>query len=321
MQKVLVTGATGAIGKILVKRLVELGYSVRVFVREKSDLSGIHNSAEIFCGSLFSEKDLTLACRGVDTVFHLAAKLHINNPTPLDDKEIFRVNLDATKLLVRASWKNSVSRFVYFSTINVYGVSEERNIFDESSIPTPVTAYAKSKLGAEKYVLALVSRNTGEPAGVVLRYASVYGPNMKGNYRLLTMLAKAGIKILPGDGLNRRTLIHADDAVYAAISAALHGETPGRFFNITDGSFHSLEAIYSSMLESFGRCPSVIRIPLAPLKLVFSIVDEALCLFMGRRPLISAIEKFTEDMAVDGNLFSNVTDFAVIHNLKNGWHE
>lgn len=321
MQKVLVTGATGAIGKVLVKRLIELGCSVRVFVRSGSDLSGIHNSAEIFCGNLFSEKDLTLACRGVDTVFHLAAKLHINNPTPLDEKEIFRVNLDATKLLVRASWKNSISRFVYFSTINVYGVSEERNIFDESSVPTPVTAYAKSKLGAEKYVLALVNRNTGEPAGVVLRYASVFGPNMKGNYRLLTMLAKAGIKILPGDGLNRRTLIDAEDAVSAAISAALHPETPGRFFNITDGTFHSLESIYSSMLESFGRCSSVIRFPLAPLKLLFSIFDEALSLFMGTRPLVPAIEKFTEDMAVDGNLFSKVTGFAALHNIKNGWHE
>lgn len=70
------------------------------------------------------------------------------------------------------------------------------------------------------------------------------------------------------------------------------------------------------MLESFGRCSSVFRFPLAPLKLLFSIVDEALCIFMGSRPLVSAIEKFSEDMAVDGNLFPKVTSFAVMHNLK-----
>lgn len=309
MQRVLVTGATGAIGRVLVRRLVELGFYVRAFVREGSDISGLDGVGSIVKGDILSEKDLVLACRGIDTVFHLAAKLHINNPDPDEEREIYRINTLSTRLLVRASWRNNVKRFIYFSTINVYGCSEKGVIFDETSPPDPLTTYARSKLDAEKYVLSLADRTTGQPCGVVLRLATVFGPNMKGNYRLLSMMAKAGIRIIPGDGKNRRTLVHENDAVDAAIRAASFDGICGRIFNVTDGRLHSIREIYSNMLDHYGRRKSFVRLDQDSLFFIGAILDKILAFLRIRSFFVKSLEKFNEDMAVGGRLFIETVDF------------
>lgn len=303
MQRVLVTGATGAIGRVLVRRLVELGLYVRIFVRDGSDLSGLDGVSSVFKGNILSENDLCLACKGIDVVFHLAAKLHINNPDHDQESEIYRINTIATKLLARASWKNNVKRFIYFSTINVYGCSKNGMVFDETSPAEPLTAYARSKLDAEKYVLSLVQRATGQPCGVVLRLATVFGPNMKGNYRLLSLMAKAGIRIIPGDGKNRRTLVHEDDAVEAAIKATSLDGICGRFFNVTDGRLHSIFQIYANMLERYGIKRSFVRIGQRPLFVIGAILDKILAILGSRVFFVKSLEKFNEDMAVDGREF------------------
>ncbi len=77
--------------------------------------------------------------------------MHINNPLIDDENEIFRINTYATKLLCEAAWKKNVRRFVFFSTINVYGVSGFGEIFDEKSEPGPLTAYAESKFVEDIY--------------------------------------------------------------------------------------------------------------------------------------------------------------------------
>lgn len=313
MKKVLVTGATGAIGRMLVKRLVDLGFSVRVFVRSGTNILIFPEGVHVFEGNLLSERDLDDACSDIDIVFHLAAKLHINNPLPSEEKEIFRVNRDATRLICRSSWKKGVARLVFFSTINVYGVSEYGQAFDESSPVNPLTAYAESKLEAEKYVLGLCHRHTGHPCGIVLRYAAVYGPNMKGNYRLLSGLAGKGLCLLPGDLQNRRTIIHEDNAVDAAILTALNPGMAGKIFNITDGKIHTLEAIYSSMLEMSGYNPSVMKLPLSIVKPLLKLMDLACGLFLNKTPFMSALNKFTEDMAVEGTLLIKEAGFNTVH--------
>ena len=114
MKNVLVTGATGFIGRLLVSRLVGLGYYVRAFVRTGSDLSGFPPGVDFYEGDFFSEKDLRKVCENIDIIFHLAARLHISNPDPSEEKEIMRVNRDITRLLCQAAWREGVSRFIFW---------------------------------------------------------------------------------------------------------------------------------------------------------------------------------------------------------------
>lgn len=327
LMRVLVTGATGAIGQILVKRLQEKGCNVRIFARHSSDVSHFSDETDIFRGNLASEKDLCDSCEGIEVIFHLAAKLHINNPLPCEEKEIFQINLDSTRLLCRAAWKKGVGRLIFFSTVNVYGVSENGHVFNENSVPKPLTAYAESKLKAEKHVLGLSHPVTGLKSGVVLRYSAVYGQNMKGNYNFLLRLAEKNFGILPGNLRNRRTLVHEEDAVEAAIISAFHPDTAGRIFNITDGSFHTLQAVYTSMINNCislklhnrsARKKRIIMIPLSVLRPVFVILDNMAVLVAKRAPFIHALNKFTEDMAVDGSLFIRTTSFKPEYILS-GW--
>lgn len=327
LMKVLVTGATGAIGQILVKRLQEKGCHVRIFARHGSDVSHFSGETDIFRGNIASEKDLCNSCEGIDVIFHLAAKLHINNPLPCEEKEIFQINLDSTRLLCRAAWKKGVGRLIFFSTVNVYGISGKGHVFNENSVPNPLTAYAESKLKAEKHVLGLSHPLTGLKAGIVLRYSAVYGQNMKGNYSSLLRLAEKNFRILPGNLRNRRTLVNEEDAVEAAITAAFHPDTAGRIFNITDGTFHTLQAVYISMInhginsglhDCSARKKQIIRVPLSVLRPVLVILDHIAVLLARRAPFIHALNKFTEDMAVDGSLFIRTTGFKPEYILS-GW--
>ena len=104
----LLTGATGAIGPTLVNLLLDRGYRVRIFVRKPPE-NRLAGGIEIVHGDLVSGQGLLDAVDGVDTVFHLAAKLHINNPTPDMFDEYRKVNIGGTERLASAADRADVS--------------------------------------------------------------------------------------------------------------------------------------------------------------------------------------------------------------------
>ena len=164
----------------------------------------------------------------MNVVFHLAAKLHINDPSPQLAAEYRRVNVEGTAQLAEAARLAGVRRLVIFSTINVYGCSPPGALLDEQSPLCGDSCYAASKIEAEKIALTTL------PA-VVLRLAAVYGPSMKGNYpRLLRALQQRRFAFV-GKGDNRRTLVHLEDVCAASLLAAEHPRAVGQIYNVTDG--------------------------------------------------------------------------------------
>lgn len=298
----------------LVRELVGRGHMVKVLVR--GDLPGntFPDSVEIVCGDLANPAALEHAANGAEWIFHLAAKLHVNNPKNDLRSEYEQTNIGGTANLIDLARKNKVEKFVFFSTINVYGASGGKQIFDEQSEINPQGFYAESKAAAEKIVLQ-------EKFGVVLRLAAVYGSRMKGNYPRLLDAIKRKRFFYVGDGKNRRTLIHQQDAARAAIIAA-ENAAGGSIYNVTDGEVHQFSEIVAAMADALKRRKPNLRLPLAPINWGIGLAEDLGKLLRVKTPVNRALlEKILEDVAVDGGKIQTELSFQPQFDLLAGWRE
>lgn len=311
----LVTGATGAIGSALIQHLFEHGYQVRALVRSTSLSGRLPESVETVWGDITNCHVLGAAVAATDVVFHLAAKLHTNDPPPSLQSEYHRVNVEGTRCLVEAAQAAGVKRLVFFSTINVYGPTRRGEVMNEDSPLHPDSWYAETKAQGEQIVL------TGLPA-VVLRLAAVYGPSMKGNYlRLLNAIRRERFAII-GDGCNRRTLVHVNDVCTAALTAAEHPAAVGQTYNVTDGHVHTLQEIIDAISAALEQSPPRCHLPARPARVLASVLEDGLRL-LGKKPPIgrSTVDKFVEDIAVSGTKIQRELGYLPLYDLSVGWQE
>jgi nucleoside-diphosphate-sugar epimerase len=257
---------------------------------------------------------------GCNGVIHLAALLHIVNPHPQLQKKYEKINVSGTANVVETGIRLGVERIVLFSSIAVYGECV-RGVITEDNAAHPETFYAQTKVEAEKIVLT-GKRKGGQPLGTVLRLAAVYGSRMKGNYQRLTQ-ALARKRFLPiGNGLNRRTLVYDKDVARAAVLAISHPAAAGRVFNVTDGTFHTLNEIIESISIALGRRPPRVSLPSGIVRSLASAVEGGCGLLGLKAPVTRAmVDKYTEDIAVEGKLIQRELGFAPQYDLQTGWNE
>jgi UDP-glucose 4-epimerase len=318
---VLITGATGAIGPCVVQAFHHAGYRIRTFSHIPPAEGIFPENIEVVIGNVTDKGAVQSAMQGVDAVIHLAALLHIFNPPPQLNEKYEKINVGGTRNVVDAAISAGVQRIVLFSTIAVYGRSREGGILNEQSKTQPETYYAETKLAAEQIVQNAHSTN-GKPLGAVLRLGAVYGSGFRGNYERLTQ-ALARKRFIPiGIGLNRRTLIYDKDVAKAALLAAFHPMAAGRIFNVTDGKYPSMKEIIASICSALGRKSPVFSLPLAPVLLLIDLADKITRALGLKAPLTRAtIDKYTEDIAVDGSLIQKELGFVPAYDLKRGWEE
>lgn len=317
---ILVTGATGAVGPTVVALLLEAGYRVRTLSLDPPPPGLWPADIETQLGDVTDESVVRKAMQGIDGVIHLAALLHILSPRPDLQSEYERINVGGTATVVDASKRADVKRLVFFSTIAVYGLSKG-SILTEDSPPCPDSFYAQTKLDAEKIVLA-AKRADGRPLGTVLRLGAVYGSRIKGNYhRLLLALARGHFTPI-GPGTNRRTLVYDRDVARGALLAADHPDAAGQIFNVTDGQFHTLKVIIQTICNALGRRPPRLALPLGPVRCLVGMAEDC-ALFCGLQSPIrrAMVDKYTEDMAVDGQRFCRQLGFFPQYDLAAGWQE
>jgi nucleoside-diphosphate-sugar epimerase len=317
---ILVTGATGAVGPRVVKSLLDAGYRIRTLSVDPPPENMWPECVEDKKGDVTNPVDVQLAMQGVDAVIHLAALLHIINPHYSLHGIYERVNVNGTAIVVKAASETGVSRIVFFSTIAVYGNSHGQILTEETSTH-PDTVYSQTKLAAEQIVLNSKGAD-GQPLGTVLRLGAVYGSRIKGNYERLTR-ALAHHRFIPiGNGLNRRTLVYDKDVGRAAVLAVSHPCAAGRVFNVTDGEFHTLHEIIESMCLALGRKPPWISLPIGPVCTLIGLIEKG-SRTIGLNPPITQemIDKYTEDIAVDGSLIQKELGFVPRYDLKTGWEE
>jgi len=316
----LVTGATGAVGPGLVGELLGQGYRVRTLARRPVPSLSVDGLVDALWGDLGDRELVARAVSGTDIVFHLAAKLHIPNPSPEMRAEYERVNVEGTRALVEAARAAGVKRLVLFSTVSVYGPTGPEPV-DETAPPNPDTIYGETKLRAEQVALSATEASSGSPMSVVLRMAAIYGPRMKGNYVSLANALAAGRFVPVGNGANLRTLIHERDAVAAAILAAQHPLAAGRVYNVSDGAIHSLSEIMAAICGALGRRPPRLYVPLSAARLAAAMLDTAMAATGRPRRLLSAVDKFVESVAVRADRIQRELGFRPEYDLQRGWRE
>ena len=288
----LVTGATGAVGPSLVAHLIQHGYEVRTFSRSSSIPRTSHPRISHFPGLINDGAALNSALEGVDIVFHLAAKLHIENPAPELRFEYQLVNVEGTKQVASQAAKAGVRRVVYFSTVKVYGIRQRQPI-EETCTPSPKTMYAQTKLEGEWIV-----QSTPGIDSTILRLSPVYGPRLKGSWARLVRAIAHG-RFLPIGNLNNvHSLTHVDDVARAALLVAEHPDAIGRTFNLVGHENPTMRDILGAIYRAYGKQLPNVHFP-SNLALVGSLVMERTLSIIGKRsPLpVESLRQLIEDEA------------------------
>ncbi len=259
VKSVLVTGASGFIGRTLCRRLSEQQVAVRALLRHKCE-GPWQDAVYADIGSGILPKNLM---EGIDSVFHLAGKVHALSEASSDETEYNSINVNGTRVLLEAAATANVRCFVFFSSVKAMGEGGETMLDENCDIP-PETPYGRSKRKAEELVLG----KGYVPHPSVLRLSMVYGPGSKGNLvRMIEAVVKRRFPPLP-QMYNRRSMVHVDDVVQAAILAAENPEASGQTYIVTDGQTYSTRQIYEWISESLDRSVSSWGIPLIMFKMV-----------------------------------------------------
>jgi len=262
--KYLVTGAGGFIGRKLCAVLQENGNEVIAGLRHEEEGPWQQTLLLDLPNSTISPSCLS----GVSCVFHLAGKAHAVSETSGDKQEYVSINREGTRQLLEASKLAGVRRFVYLSSIKVFGEGSEA-VLDERVEPFPETPYGKSKLAAERLVLD--GDYVAEP--VVLRLSMVYGPSHKGNLpRMIEAIANGRFPSLPEVG-NQRSMVHVEDVVQAALLAAEKSAAVGQTYIVTDGHTYSTRQIYEWTCKVFGKRVPPLTVPIRLLKVLAKVGD------------------------------------------------
>lgn len=317
---VLVTGATGAIGPLVVNAFHAAGHSIRTLSIDPPSIKAWPDDVETRFGDITNSPIVRAAMRDVDTVIHLAALLHIVNPQRVLLEKYERINVGGTATVVAAAVHASVRRIVFFSTIAVYGKSSGLILTEDAPVQ-PDSFYASTKLEAEKIVLA-AKGSDGENIGSILRLAAVYGSRIKGNYRNLVQSLATGRFIPIGKGSNRRTLVYDKDVAHAAVLAAGNDAAAGKIYNVSDGDFHSVSEIIGAICDALGRKFPGFEIPVLPVRWGAGLMEATMGLLGRQSPVTREnIDKYTEDIAVDSHRIRDELGFRPQYDLATGWQE
>lgn len=275
---------------------------------------------EALLGDIRDMSAVHAAMRGVHSVVHMAALLHIVNPPANLRDKYEAINIGGTQNVVAAALQSGVKRIVYFSTIAVYGPSRGK-ILTEETQPNPDTFYSRTKLAGERIILEAQAED-GMKIGTVLRFGAVYGARIKGNYQRLVRSLSRGLFVPVGEGYNRRTLVYDKDVARAALLALEHPNSPGKIFNVSDGGYHTLNEIISAICLALGRRPPVVSIPAGLARFSAGMIEDLSYLAGIKPPILRAsIDKYTEDVAVDGRRIQNELGFTPEFDLLSGWKD
>lgn len=285
----MLTGASGVLGPVVAAHLRAQGYSVRTLSRRELPALPLHVTCEITDAA-----GVARAVDGVDAVVHLAAKLHIENPTAALEGEYERVNVQGTRVVAAAAKAAGVRRFIYISTVKVYGKAQA-NPVAETETPAPKTIYAQTKYAGEQAAQSAALET------VTLRLSAVYGAQVRGSWAKLIGAIRRRLFVPVGDGSNLRTLTYEADVAAAIAMALEHDAMVGGIYNVAGFEAVTMDAILRSIYGAFGRSVPPMRVPKALATAGVSAAERAFAL-AGRRSLlpVEAFQQLVESEVYSG---------------------
>jgi dihydroflavonol-4-reductase len=279
---ILVTGASGFIGCQLAQLATRLGHRVTAVTAVNNDVergrcqrlaeAGIH----VAVASLEDPTALEPLLAGHEAVIHLAAAQH---EAGAPEEYFRRVNVQGTRTMLELSLRAGVARFVYGSTIGVYG-PQPHAVLDERSPLAPDNAYGRTKAEAES-----VAREFGNQLEVcIVRISETYGP---GDMRLLKLFraVQRGRYLTLGDGRNLHQLIYIDDLAAGLLAATTAADAAGQTVLLAGSELLSTDSMVAAIGVAVGGRRAPRHVPLWPFD-VAAALCESLMPPLGLRPLL-----------------------------------
>jgi nucleoside-diphosphate-sugar epimerase len=271
---VLITGATGFVGHFLCSRLLSEGFRIRgTHLTSESPSSLISAVEPVTVEPLGANTPWSHALSGVDTIIHLAARVHIMDDPAFDPLIEFRkVNVEGTAQLAREAAKAGVRRLVFISSIKVNG-EEASAPYTPDSPENPSDSYGISKWEAEQ-ALRKIEAETGLEV-VVVRPTLVYGPGVKANFLNMLKIISRGIPLPFASITNKRSLIYIGNLVDALTTCATHSAAAGQTYLVSDGEDVSTPELISRTAKALGVPVRLFPVPVSLMRLVGKLTNKS----------------------------------------------
>jgi nucleoside-diphosphate-sugar epimerase len=250
-QRILITGASGFIGTHLADRLHQMGAEL-VCLDLRPPRKTIPGAAYV----THDVRDIGAIDLGrIDRIFNLAA---VHTTPGHEDHEYYDTNVNGALEVTQLAERAGVKHVTFTSSISIYGPSEERKT--ESSKPSPVSAYGKSKLMAEKIHEAWLKAGTGRKLTVV-RPAVVFGAGEGGNFARMAALLKRGFFIFPGRRDTIKSCIYVEDLIDLVLAAG-RTDQPQETLNASYPECPTLETIVGTLKTTYFPKARLVDVPL-----------------------------------------------------------
>jgi nucleoside-diphosphate-sugar epimerase len=256
----LLTGASGFVGKAVLKTAQQRGIKVRPVYRSMVPLN--QRSDAVLVSELNDATDWSQALQGIDVVIHAAARAHIMREesfVPL--AEYRRVNVYGALNLARQAAAAGIRRFIFISSIKVNGeATTSGRLFTADDKPGPEDAYGLLKAEAEAQLRELAELTGMEVT--IIRPPLIYGPGVKGNLASLISWVRRDLPLPLGDVIhNRRSLVGLDNLVDLILTCAIHANAANQTFLVSDGEDLSTTELLRKIAKALGQPAYLQRVP------------------------------------------------------------
>ncbi len=271
-QRVLVTGASGFVGRVLIQTLLDNDYNVIAAVR--SETVTYPDEVELLRYSDISDNDWGVKLSSVDIIIHAAARVHVMDEYSTDPLTAFReVNVTGTLNLAKQAALSDVKRFIFISSVKVNGeMTLKGKPFEPTDDFIPSDPYGLSKYEAEQGLLKLAKQTEMEV--VIIRPPLVYGLGVKANFAAMINLIKKGLPMPFGAINNQRSLVSLDNLVNFIIHCIDHPKAANEIFLISDGEDVSTTELIKKVAKAFDKKAWLLHIPVSWMTFIAKLVGK-----------------------------------------------
>ncbi|MEQ8426900.1 MAG: NAD-dependent epimerase/dehydratase family protein [Gammaproteobacteria bacterium] len=302
MNNVVVTGATGFVGRVLVRQLLEQDYSVIATRRRGSAVTQPEDTRLQWLDyDLGDDKGISSGkLENIDTVLHLAGLVH--QPEKQSQEDYIKLNSLATERLAAAAVNTGVKHFIFISSIKVNGDVSPAKGFTEQDSPAPLDIYSESKLQAESLLIEACERS--DMHYTILRPPLVFGPGVKANFLQLMKFVQRGMP-LPFSAINnKRSLIYVDNLCNALITCMENPDARDNLFLVKDVDL-STRQLVEALANGFNMKPRLFSAPESLLEFAAALTGNT-----------DRLNKLISNLVVDDTSFRNKTGWKPAVNFE-----
>ena len=258
---ILLTGATGFIGRHLTECLLRRRQTKLSLAARNPYFT--NNTCDVYYGDFSKQTDWSKALYGQHVVIHAASSSQYISKENADSLKLYRfTNVNGTLNFASQAAKAGVSRFLFISSIKVFGdFTEKGQSFSPSDLPEPADVYGLVKLEIEEG-LRKIAQNTGMEL-VIIRPPLVYGRGVKGNFEILLKMVKSGIPLPLKYVENKRSFVSIKNLVDMIAISSAHPNAANQTLLVSDGCDLSTPELLTKVADAINRPLRMFPCPLS----------------------------------------------------------